>query len=297
MRAARYFWVLMLALGACKGPEGPAGPAGQDGADGANGTDWPGPPLAAYVAANGLAGGAAYSQWWTTQAGGSGTQPTTTASSEFYRCKSCHAWDGLGNAGSYANRTGQSTGTATRPDVSWVNLRSTVRSASYQELYDLVRHPGARTIDAVDNAHPSYVTRLSDAQTWNIVKFMREEWVEPSLLYDLVVSGPAMRWDYSVNPAVLIKPTLTYSNIGALGTEASGRTLFTARCASCHGGDGTAVVIEGMSLGQFVRAKPNEAWFKVKFGQPGSGMNPGLVSSTSDLQNLYRALANSANFP
>jgi len=52
-----------------------------------------------------------------------------------------------------------------------------------------------------------------------------------------------------------------------------------------------------MSLGQFVREKPNEAWFKAKFGEPGTGMDPGIVTATSDLQDLYRALANSANFP
>jgi mono/diheme cytochrome c family protein len=285
------FLLLAIALAGCTGDEGPVGPPGADG------TDWPGEPPAGYVAADGIAGGAAYSQWWTTDAVGSGTQPATTASAEFYRCKSCHAWDGLGNAGSYANRTGQSTGTSSRPDVSWVNLRSTARSESFQELFDLVRHLGARNIDAADNTHPDFSGHLSDAQVWNIVKFMREEWVDPNLLYDLAVTGPAMRWDYSVNPPVVVKPTLTYSNIGARGTESDGQTLYASRCASCHGADGTSINLEDMSLGQFLRAKPNEAWFKAKFGIPGSGMNPGLVSSTADLQDLYRALANSANFP
>ena len=46
-----------------------------------------------------------------------------------------------------------------------------------------------------------------------------------------------------------------------------------------------------------MREKPNEAWFKAKFGEPGTGMLPGLVSETSDLQDLYAALANSENFP
>jgi mono/diheme cytochrome c family protein len=303
MKSRNLLWVLVFALGGCAGdpgPSGPAGPAGSNGTDGTDGTDgvdWPGEPPAAYLAADAAAGGAAYSQWWTTEAGGSGTQPATTAPADFYRCKACHAWDGLGNAGSYSNRTGQSTGAANRPDVSWVNLRSTTRSESYQELFDLVRHSGARNIDAADNTHPDYSTRLSDSQVWNIVKFMREGWVDPSLLYSLVVSGPAMHWDYSVDPPVLVKPTLTYSNIGGLGNEANGRTLYESRCTLCHGSDGTSLEIEGQSLGQFARAKPNEAWFKMKFGQPGTGMNPGLVTSTSDLQDLYKALANAGNFP
>lgn len=297
MRASILLLVLVGALAGCTGDKGPAGPAGLGGSDGTDGTDWPGEPPAAYLAANGIAGGAAYSQWWTTEAGGSGTQPATTASAEFYRCKACHGWDGLGNAGSYASRTGQSTGTPNRPDVSWVNLRSAVKSESYQELFDLVRHVGARNIDAMDNTHPGYPGHLSDSQVWNIVKFMREEWVDPNLLYDLAVTGPTMHWDYSVDPPVLIKPGVTYGNIGAGGNESNGQTLYASRCASCHGADGIMLDIEGMSLGQFLRAKPNEAWFKAKFGQPGTGMNPGLVASTSDLQDLYKTLANAGNFP
>jgi mono/diheme cytochrome c family protein len=283
--------IIVLAILGCKGDEGPAGPTGS------RGLDWPGVTPAAYDSADGIAGGVAYSKWWVTEAGGSGTQPATTASADFYRCKSCHGWDGLGNSGSYANRTGQSTGTATRPDVSWTNLRSAISSESYQELYDLVSHVGARGIDAADNAHPGFSRYLSNSQIWNIVKFMREEWVDPNLLYDITVTGPAMHWDYSVAPPVLVKPTVTYSNLGALGNESSGQTLYTSRCSSCHGADGSTLTIEGMSLGQFVRTKPNEAWFKAKFGVDGTAMNPGIVTSTSDLQNLYAALVDTANFP
>jgi len=284
------FLGLVLLLG-CAGDTGPQGPAGPGGAD------WPGPPPQGYLDANGLAGGAAYSQWWTTQAGGSGTQPTTSVSSEFYRCKTCHAWDGMGTAGSYANRTGQSTLRPTRPDVSSVNLRSAAASESYQELFDLIVHKGSRAIDASDNRHPDFSPHLSDAQVWNLIKFMKEEWVDPNLLYDLEVSGPMMYVNYTVNPPVVVAPTLTYSNVGALGSEANGQSIYSAKCAGCHGANGTRLEMEGMSLGQFVRQKPHEAWFKTKFGEPGTGMEPGLVTKTSDLQDLYRALANPANFP
>jgi mono/diheme cytochrome c family protein len=279
------------------GPQGPQGPMGPQGPAGEDGTDWPGPVSQAYVDADGITGGAAFSKWWTIDGGGSGTAPSTAASSEFYRCKSCHAWDGLGSAGSYANRTGQSTGNLGRPDVAAVNLRSAVYAESYQELYNLVSHAGARDIDAVDNTHPDYADFLSEDQIWDLVKFMREEWVNPSDLYDLAVSGPAMRWDYSVNPAVLVSPTLTYTNIGALGNESNGQTLYTSACAVCHGIDGTQLPIGGISVGRFIRTKPYEAWFKIKFGEPGTGMAPGLVTATSDLQDLYAALANTTNFP
>ncbi len=297
MRLACILSILLLVLVGCEGDQGPTGTAGPTGPEGPPGSDWPANPPQDYIDADGLAGGAAYSKWWTTEAGGAGTQPTTTAAADFYRCKACHAWDGLGNAASYANRTGQSTGRATRPDVSLINLRSSVNSESFMELFSLIRHAGARGIDATDNTHPDFSDLLTDAQVWNLVKFMREEWVAPNLLYDLEVSGAGMYWDYSVTPAVLISPTLTFSNIGASGDEANGGALVSARCATCHGADGTSIDIGGRSLGQFVREKPHEAWFKAKFGEAGTGMNPGLVSETSDLQDMYAALANAANFP
>jgi len=184
-----------------------------------------------------------------------------------------------------------------RPDVSGVNLRSSLAAESYLELFNLVRHAGARDIDAVDNTHPDYAELLSDSQVWNLVKFMREEWIDPSDLYDLAVSGPALHWNYSVNPAIIVNPTMTYSNIGALGNEASGLTLYANACASCHGADGTTLPIGGSSLGSVLRSKPYEVWFKVKFGEPGTGMEPGLVVSTADMQDLYAALANPVNFP
>ena len=279
------------------GADGTDGTDGADGADGADGTDFPGPVPPEYTAADGILGGAAYSKWWTTDAAGSGTQPTTTAAADFYRCKACHAWDGLGNAASYSNRTGQSTLRDTRPDVSSVNLRSSAASETFQALYDLVRHAGARDIDAADNTHPDYSELLTDEQAWNLVKFMREEWVAANLLYDIEVSGPQMYVDYTVDPPEVVAPTVTYSNVGALGDEANGNVIYTDLCATCHGVDGLSLDIGGRSLGQFVREKPNEAWFKAKFGEPGTGMDPGLVTETSDLQDLYAALANATNFP
>ena len=256
----------------------------------------PGLPQA-YKDANVLAGGAAYNQWWTTDAAGSGTQPTTTAEADYYRCKSCHAWDLKGNAASYANRTGKSTGTASRPDVAAVDLWASAATKTPQELFDLVKGVGGRAIDERENSHPDFSTNATDAQIWNIVKFLREGAIDPDLLYDLMVTGLPVYTDTSVDPPVVVKPTLVYSNIGALGNEANGQAIYAAKCASCHGVDGTTISLEDMSLGKFLRSKPNETWFKIKFGNPGTGMNPGLVHATSDLQDLYRALANTTTFP
>jgi cytochrome c553 len=305
--------VLLFTFGACTGDPGPTGPAGAnggdgaagadgtsgtdgtDGTDGADGEDFPGPLPDEYINADGILGGAAYGKWYEADAGGTGN-PGTAAPTDFHRCKSCHAWDGMGNAASYANRTGQSTLNANRPDVSSVNLRSAAAGNTVQGLFDLiVRSPG-RTIDAFDNTHPDYSTNLTVSQVWNLVKFMREEWVEPTDLYDLEVVGPAMYVDYTVDPPVVVAPTLVISNVGALGVESNGQTIYSTTCAACHGADGLLIDIEGRSLGQFMREKPWEGWFKAKFGEPGA-MLPGLVTATSDLQDLYAALANATNFP
>jgi len=310
MKRLLLFAVMIFALGACEGDEGPMGPAGPtggagasgadgatgaDGPAGADGTDFPGPLPAGFVAADGILGGAAYAKWYVTDAGGTGTV-VTTAPADFYRCKACHAWDGLGNAGSYANRTGQSTLKSTRPDVSSVNLRSAAAAFTVQGLFDLIMHSPGRAIDAFDNTHPDFSLHLTDAQAWNLVKFMREEWVKPTDLYDLEVSGGMMYVDYAAIPPVVVAPTLTYSNIGAMGNEANGQTIYAAGCGACHGADGTAIDLGGRSAGQFVREKPNEAWFKAKFGEAGA-MDPGIITATRDLQDLYAALVNSVNFP
>lgn len=284
-----------------KGATGDAGPAGRPGAagatgpagsDGSDGIDWPGLIPVAYTAADGIAGGTAYSKWYSTEAGGTG-QPNTTVAADFYRCKSCHAWDGLGNSGSYSDRTGQSSGKATRPDVAAVNLRSSVLRETPSELYDLIARPTGRVIDAADNTHPAFADVLTEAQIWNLVKFMREEWVEPTDLYTLKVEGPIMHWDYSTTPPTLATPTRTYSDIGIGGDATKGDTRFASTCASCHTADGTGL---GISVGKLVRIKPHEIWLKAKFGEPGA-MEPGMVTDLQDLKDLFKALSDPVKYP
>ena len=125
---------------------------------------------------------------------------------------------------------------------------------------------------------------------------MKEEWVRPNELYDLQVAGAPMHYEDVGGIRTLVSPVVTYSNLGKDGTEAAGKTVYTAKCTGCHGATGKTVTMEGLSLGAFVRAKPNEAWFKIKFGQ-GTVMAPGLVTATADLKNLYKALANTTDFP
>lgn len=274
------------------GPAGAIGPAGPTGAAGADGISWPGLIPEAYLAADGIAGGTAYSKWYATEAGGSG-QPNTTVSADFYRCKSCHAWDGLGNSGSYADRTGQSSGKSTRPDVANVNLRASVLRETPSELYDLIARPTGRVIDAADNTHPAFADVLTEEQIWNLVKFMREEWIEPTDLYTLKVEGAAMHWDYSTDPPTLVVPTRSYSDIGVGGDAVSGNAIYADQCAGCHNASGTGF---DMSVGNLVRTKPHEIWLKTKFGEPGA-MQAGMVTDLQDLKDLFKALSDPVKYP
>lgn len=257
---------------------------------------------AAYVAADGIKGGEVYSEWFRTSSGG---RPNgypdygLTVGTEFSRCKTCHGWDGLGSAGSYANRTGQSTGAATRPDVAPTNLRSVAAGATHQELFDAIIRPSGRFMNSPDSRHPDYTAFLTDAQVWNLVKFMREEWINSNDLYEMTIVGAPMHYEWNGTAWVRVSPTISYANIGKNGSAAAGNALYTARCAVCHGANGKLITVDGAAyagIGGFLRAKPHEAWFKIKFGQPPT-MLPGLVTSTTEMRDLYKAIADNVAFP
>lgn len=222
-----------------------------------------------------------------------------TVGADFVRCKACHGWDGMGTHGSYADRTGKSTGAAARPDVSNVNLRATIIKSTPQQLFDLINRAGARVANATDNAHPDY-SFLTVTQRWDLVKFLKEEFIAPAELYDLAVTGVPMQYDYPAGVKTLIKPTLTYTNIGKTGVAANGQAFYAANnCATCHGADGRLIRLDGSAfsgVGAFTRAKPHEAWVKIKFGQAGTAMGP-TTTTTAQMRDLYKAMADTTLFP
>jgi len=182
--------------------------------------------------------------------------------------------------------------------VSTVDLRTTIVATTPQQLFDLVRGVGGRAMNTEGNAHPDYSTALTDAQVWNIVKFMREEWVSPDELYRLAVDGPPV---YTDGAGTVVAPTLTIYGIGVGGDATNGDAIYTASCAGCHGADGTAILLAGSSVGELVRAKPHEMWHKMKFGNIGNTstehMAPGIVVAPTDLLDLYSALTNATTYP
>ena len=266
--------------------EGPEGPAGANGTNGTNGSDGYGvvtqAQQTAYDNADGKRGGVLYDNWTATESGISGIPAGVTAKPEFFRCKSCHAWDGLGNKASYINRAG----TASRPNVASSNLKMYVSSYNISQIFDAIKYSGGR-LKAINTSYsdvmPDYSNLLSDTDIWDLVKYLKEEAVNTDLLYDYTTTG--------IYPA----GTIVYSNIGKDGNATNGDTYYTNNCASCHGADGKSTA---SIIGKLARTKPNEVWHKVKFGQLGSSMNSGFNSiTTQELKDLYLALQDTTKYP
>ena len=82
MKKLLIFGVILFAMGACTGDPGatgPPGPVGADGTDGTDGADGGDVLPDEYINADGILGGAAYSKWYTTDAGGTGDAGATVS--------------------------------------------------------------------------------------------------------------------------------------------------------------------------------------------------------------------------
>lgn len=259
----------------------------------------PDPNQVAYDNASSSTGGIMYDKFWSTEAGydqSSANLATLNAKSDFFRCKQCHAWDGLGSTGSYINRAPKTS----RPTVSSLNLYQLAQTKTSLDLFNAMKKTEGRRDIATDlstydpatpstqvegDKMPNYNELLTDDQIWDIVKFMKEGMFDVSNLYDATYSGT-----YPTG-------TATYSNHGLDGNEANGNAYYTANCAGCHGTDGKTISLEDNSLGKFVRSKPNEVQHKVHYGQLGSVMVGEFDISLSQMKDLYKAIANTTNFP
>ncbi len=254
-------------------------------------------PDPAFELADGINGGTMYDKFWTAETGWNQSDPnlaTFNGFSNFFRCKQCHAWDRLGNAASYIGRAPS----ATRPNVASLNLKTATAAMSEQALFDALWRSTARravsadlsTYDPVTNSTvgdqmPDLSDIMTEEQVWDLVKFLKEEANDTDLLYDISTTGT-----YPTG-------SITYSNIGAGGNASAGDATYAARCAACHGADGTAFLVDGsFSVGSFLRAKPYEVQHKVKFGQPGTAMGS-LVTDLTEILDLYLALTNATTYP
>ena len=257
---------------------------------------------------DGINGGRMYSKFWATETGftleNSNLQSQTeldaiTSRSNFFRCKQCHGWDRLGREGGYSNRAPKTS----RPNVADLDLVALSATATIQELIDAIKTGSAPRRDistdltgfdpagdtTLGDQMPDYSQILTDDQILQLATYLKEEAIDTTLLYDITL-------DNGVYPA----RGRTFSNIGLDGDVVNGDALFAANCASCHGADGTAFLVDGgdFTVGAHLRSKPYEDQHKVKFGHLGSSMGAIFATSPlSDIKDLYKALTSMDNYP
>lgn len=255
----------------------------------------------AFDNADAINGGRLYDKFWATENYDGPADATVQQSDiedfpDFYRCKQCHGWDLKARFGAYVNRGPKTT----RPNVSEVALWEYRENAGNKELFLAIQHKGGAAIDPArteDGTNPSlggdfmpdYAKILTLDQTWDLVKFIKEGALDTELLYDLNVSGA-----YPTG-------SRTFTNLGKDGDSALGDAYYASKCASCHGADGTDIIIDGtLTLGKFTREKPYEFQHKTKFGNP-DGYLDGMIGTSDatveDLKNLLKALNDNNKYP
>jgi len=133
------------------------------------------------------------------------------------------------------------------------------RADDIRTVFDHVKNTGGRSATApVSDIMPDYGSFLTDAEIWDIVKFLRETSHNTADFYDLNTTG------------TYPNGTKSFSNIGKGGNAAAGLTVYTAKCSSCHGADGTGIDIycKGIYLGDMFRGDPHEIQHKAPWGMP-----------------------------
>jgi mono/diheme cytochrome c family protein len=124
-----------------------------------------------------------------------------------------------------------------------------------------------------------FAQHLSDQDTWDLVKFIREGLVDTSTLIDATTKRP----------------------INANGTQ--GATLYGGTCAvaSCHGPDGKALNFGSATEPEFVGTvavdNPWEFFHKVRAGQPGTAMPSAMTDTRWSVQQIMDTLAHAQTLP
>jgi mono/diheme cytochrome c family protein len=271
--------ILAVFISSCK-KEGPAGPAGADGINGTNGTNGTAvsaADIAAYNAADGMIGGRLYdyvvNELKDENVSNMVTDTAITKHPNFFRCKSCHGWDLEGRMGHLA----QMDISSKYPEVANNNLYEWAHMHNIREVFDAVKNTGGDYVQFHRNANPTtnstgptmpdYGNILTDAQIWQLVKFLKKEAMNVAGFYDLTIVKPYPQ--PTGTPKDKDESATIWSNVGKNGDVAAGKLFISSNC-SCHGTDGTAINIycQGDYLGNAFRDDPFEVQHKVKFGMP-----------------------------
>lgn len=233
--------------------EGPEGPAGTNGTNGVDANAVSAADQAAYNAADGAIGARLYDH---VISEANITNPAIRNYPNFFRCKQCHGWDLRGSKGAYINRAANST----RPEVAPNDIYMFAKQHNIREIFDAVKHTGGTKSVATSYtaAMPDYGLLITDAQIWQIVKFLKNDAHNFSDFYDMTTTG-----SYPTG-------TVTFSNIGKGGDAVAGQATYTAKCAGCHGANGKQIDVycQGEFIGTFCRSNPHELQHKAKWGMP-----------------------------
>ncbi|MBI2281627.1 MAG: c-type cytochrome [Bacteroidetes bacterium] len=286
------------------GPAGADGIAGTNGTNGTNGVAISAADQAAYDAASALRGGLYYNKFYvdaTTGANLATVDPIVTSNADFFRCKSCHGWDLLGSNGQYISRGP----TATRPNIAPNNLNVYAATHDIKQIFDAVKHSGGRQKTSTDKSlnsnMPDYSLLMTDAQVWDIVKFLKEGRINYDKMYELKTTGT---YPSSTSVTDMYGNTLTgyvLNNVGNVagttGDAVAGKAYYDAKCAVCHGTDGKDLA--SFPVGLLGRTKNAEMLHIVKYGLPGKSMWSTINYNITETEmiNLNKALSDTLVFP
>ncbi|MFQ5461693.1 MAG: c-type cytochrome [Phycisphaerae bacterium] len=211
----------------------------------------------AFKNADATRGGSMYDKWWVVVeldeptgdhplwATRPDTDSNTRTGKDTWRCKECHGWDYKGVDGAYGGGS-HKTG--------FDGIAGTTLSAQ-------------GVFDSIKTAHGFGDAGLSDADIWDLAKFVLEGVIDTDSMID--------------------------ADNAFIGNADAGQTLYddgtrgNLACTMCHGADGTDLNFKEPPdeefLGDLARGNPWEFQHKVRFGQPGSSMPVGEdVDTTND---------------
>ncbi|MBU0558593.1 MAG: cytochrome c [Bacteroidetes bacterium] len=255
-------------------------------------------PKSAYDDASISKGGIMFDKFWSVEAEFNQTDANIAKFSQygdFFRCKQCHGWDLQGRNGAYINRGPKTS----RPNISDHDLYTYAQTKTADQIFDAIKSSTSRrdiaydlatynptTNSTVGDQMPNYSQLLTDAQIWDLVKFLKEGAIDVTKIYDATYTGTYPTGSFS------------FSNVGKDGNSTNGNSFYTSKCFVCHGTDGKLISLEaGKSVGNFTRTKAYEVQHKVKYGQLGSAMVGQFDITLSQMKDLYKALADTTAFP
>ena len=249
----------------------------------------------AYKNADGLLGGKFYDLFWKTR----GYEKPVGLNIDdiddypnFYQCEHCHGWDLMGKEGIYINKKPL----ANRPKIA-KGIVDFIKSKDKLVLFNAIKNEGGRKVDpkltgdgtdGKGDEHPDYGKIFNDKQIWDIVKFLREDALKASDLFDIETEG-----EYPTGTAEL-------KNIGKDGDEKKGKELYAKSCddgKSCHGAKGDLFDVNGKNIGDYFRKEPYILQHKVKFGNPGKSMPDFHKITVEEMKNLLKAGQDEEAFP